>query len=128
MYILLLSVCFIWFGSAARYLYGLMVNVQKIVGCTVLNESLLSGEYALFSVLCVRSSPSAGRGVDSLIPCCNFTHHSANSLPAVLLLIQPRRFLRSGIKALLGPQSEPTLIGHLAVLAQWLTEKCLDIM
>lgn len=58
MYILLLSVCFIWFG---RYLFGLMVNVQKIVGCTVLNESLLSGESALFRFLHVRSSPSAER-------------------------------------------------------------------
>lgn len=35
-------------GSARAYLYGIMVIVQKIVSCTVLNESLLSGEFQVF--------------------------------------------------------------------------------
>lgn len=100
-----------------------MVNVQKIVGSTVLNERC-----SRVNVRSLDSSVSrAGRGVGLFVPCCNFTRHSlgfsANTLPAVFLLIQPRRVLLSGIKALLGPQSEPTLCGLLAVLAQWLTER-----
>lgn len=38
-------------SSAWGYLYGIMVIVQKIVSCTVLNESLLSGEFLLFRVV-----------------------------------------------------------------------------
>lgn len=34
-------------SSVWGYLYGVMV-VQSIVGCTVLNESLLSGEFQVF--------------------------------------------------------------------------------